>query len=352
MAYLGPPPSQKLATPTSQYFSGNGSATAFTLNRPVNVAEDLNVFVNNVDQQPGSGKSYTATGTTLTFDAAPAAGTNNVYVVYRGLAEPTTRLEHPSGQPLAATTGTFSGDLTVDTTTLKVDSTNNRVGIGTASPLSDLHQDIALSDREGHHLYYGTDAKAAFTVLPNTGEIRVGAATTGTSGNYYTEIMSRNGSNLVTSLKTDTYGRVTMPNQPLFVATSPIVGTSGASPDGGSVYYKRWNSVLFNIGSDFNNASGGGVFTAPVAGRYYILMKAGHKVTYGAWCGMYIYKNNSSVVSFWDQPDASSNGTYNSNNANIILSLAANDTCGVGYHTTYSDLSANSNNFISIGLLH
>ena len=65
MAYLGPPPSQKLATPTSRYFSGNGSATAFTLNRPVNVAEDLNVFVNNVAQQPGSGKSYTATGTTL-----------------------------------------------------------------------------------------------------------------------------------------------------------------------------------------------------------------------------------------------------------------------------------------------
>ena len=112
MAYIGPPPSQKLATPTSQYFSGNGSATSFTLNRPVNVAEDLNVYVNNVAQQPGVGKSYTATGTTLTFDAAPASGTNNVYVVYRGLAEPTTRLEHPSGQPLAATTGTFSGGVT------------------------------------------------------------------------------------------------------------------------------------------------------------------------------------------------------------------------------------------------
>tara|TARA_B100001057_G_scaffold428241_1_gene453560 strand:+ start:1642 stop:2502 length:861 start_codon:yes stop_codon:yes gene_type:complete len=112
MAYIGPPPTQKLATPTSQYFSGNGSATAFTLNRPVNVAEDLNVFVNNVPQQPGAGKSYTATGTTLTFDAAPDAGTNNVYVVYRGLAEPTTRLEHPSGQPIVATAGTFSGALT------------------------------------------------------------------------------------------------------------------------------------------------------------------------------------------------------------------------------------------------
>ena len=124
MAYLGPPPSQKLATPTSQYFSGNGSTTAFTLNRPVNVAEDLNVFVNNVPQEPGSGKSYTATGTTLTFDAAPASGTNNVYVVYRGLAEPTTRLEHPSNQPLAATTGTFSGNVSTTPGSISIKAIN------------------------------------------------------------------------------------------------------------------------------------------------------------------------------------------------------------------------------------
>ena len=34
---------------------------------------------------------------------------------------------------------TITGDLTVDTTTLKVDATNNRVGIGTATPATDLH---------------------------------------------------------------------------------------------------------------------------------------------------------------------------------------------------------------------
>ena len=39
---------------------------------------------------------------------------------------------------IAGTSATLSGDLTVDTTTLKVDSTNNRVGIGTASPTQDL----------------------------------------------------------------------------------------------------------------------------------------------------------------------------------------------------------------------
>ena len=34
--------------------------------------------------------------------------------------------------------GTFSGDLTVDTNTLVVDSANNRVGVGTASPAETL----------------------------------------------------------------------------------------------------------------------------------------------------------------------------------------------------------------------
>ena len=135
MAYLGKAPNTAIVNQaTSQSFSGNGSTTAFTLNRSVNVGEDLEVFVENVQQEPGSGKSYTASGTTLTFDEAPPSGTGNVYVIYRGEATINPRLEHDANSALAATTGTFSGDLTVDTSTLKVDSTNNRLGVGTASP--------------------------------------------------------------------------------------------------------------------------------------------------------------------------------------------------------------------------
>jgi hypothetical protein len=39
---------------------------------------------------------------------------------------------------VTAGSATITGDLTVDTSTLKVDSTNNRVGIGTATPVSSL----------------------------------------------------------------------------------------------------------------------------------------------------------------------------------------------------------------------
>jgi len=106
MSYVGGAPAKSLASPTSQYFNGDGSTTVFTLNRAVNVSEDLEVFVNNVQQEPGTGKSYTANGTSLTFDAAPSSGTNNVYVVYRGFSERAIRLEATG----AAGAGYFQGE--------------------------------------------------------------------------------------------------------------------------------------------------------------------------------------------------------------------------------------------------
>jgi len=110
MAYLGAQPNKTLTKTTSQSFNGTGSATTFTLNRAVNTEEELEVFVENVQQEPGSGKSYTATGTTLTFDEAPPSGTGNVYVIYRGQAEVTTRLEHDANQALAASSVTIGGN--------------------------------------------------------------------------------------------------------------------------------------------------------------------------------------------------------------------------------------------------
>jgi hypothetical protein len=55
------------------------------------------------------------------------------------------------------TTGTFSGDLTVDTSTLYVDSANNRVGVGTVSPSSPLHISLPSSgtDVEGWRVSSG-----------------------------------------------------------------------------------------------------------------------------------------------------------------------------------------------------
>ena len=54
---------------------------------------------------------------------------------------------------------TITGDLTVDTSTLKVDSANNRVGIGTASPTATLH----VSSAGSVHINQRTGGNGCFT---------------------------------------------------------------------------------------------------------------------------------------------------------------------------------------------
>jgi len=65
----------------AERFSGNASTTAFTLTRQVVNPTDIDVFIENVRQEPTT--AYTVEGTTLTFTSAPGTGTNNIYVIYR-----------------------------------------------------------------------------------------------------------------------------------------------------------------------------------------------------------------------------------------------------------------------------
>ena len=87
MSYLGTSssiydPTRTIASPRdADRFSGNGSTTGFTLTRSVQKEVDLEVFVENVQQEPIT--AFTVSGTTLTFTGAPPSGTNNIYVVYR-----------------------------------------------------------------------------------------------------------------------------------------------------------------------------------------------------------------------------------------------------------------------------
>ena len=327
MAYLGPPPSQKLATPTSQYFSGNGSTTAFTLNRPVNVAEDLNVFVNNVAQQPGVGKSYTATGTTLTFDAAPASGTNNVYVVYRGLAEPTTRLEHPSGQPIAATTGTFSGDLTVDTTTLKVDSTNNRVGIGTTSPSVPL---TVQADSDTDFSVGSAVVNTALTLRNSTsgannpvslgfstesnGEVYLSAVQNSNNTAADFKISQRNSGSRATNFELTAAGYMKIPSQPAFgMYTTANSGMAVANSD-----------IILNAGYNGGNHvnTTTGVFTAPISGRYQFSAYAIKTNQGGLVARLRVIYNGSTVA----EARMDETGNYDQACCVVILNMSANDT--------------------------
>lgn len=144
MPYLGNVPAEAYSTVTKNTFSGDGSTTDFTMSLP-STTNNVRVVVENVIQDPSV--AYTCTGTTLSFTSAPPAGTSNIYVIHLGPAVqtvvPPTEITNATtytsdltvqGALTASGDVTVSGDLTVDTNTLVVDSTNNRVGVGTASP--------------------------------------------------------------------------------------------------------------------------------------------------------------------------------------------------------------------------
>ena len=84
MPYLGSTPNASFSSRTKQDFTANGSTTAFTLNSAVASANDIEVFVGNVRQEPTD--AYTVSGTTLTMSEAPATGLN-FYVVFKQLEE-------------------------------------------------------------------------------------------------------------------------------------------------------------------------------------------------------------------------------------------------------------------------
>lgn len=133
MAYIGNQTTTSFTSLDKQTITGDGG-TAYTLSHAVANAQEIEVFVNNVRQEPGV--AYTVSGTALTM-TGNVASTDDFYVVFQ--AKAIQSAVHPSDHPLNATTGTFTGDLTVDTDTLVVDAANNRVGIGQSTPDAELH---------------------------------------------------------------------------------------------------------------------------------------------------------------------------------------------------------------------
>jgi len=86
MPYIGKEPANSFISFEKQVFTIVNSQTAYTLNNSVTNENDIRLVINNVIQEPGSGKAYTASGTTLTLSAALTNGTDEMYCVYLGRA--------------------------------------------------------------------------------------------------------------------------------------------------------------------------------------------------------------------------------------------------------------------------
>jgi len=84
MPFIGNQPAESYASFETETFSVSAT-TNYTLSHAVTNENEIRLVINGVVQQPGSGKAYTASGTTLTLSSATASG-DVMYAVYLGRA--------------------------------------------------------------------------------------------------------------------------------------------------------------------------------------------------------------------------------------------------------------------------
>ena len=141
----------------SDTMTGDGSDTTLTLSlAPVN-ENNTQVYIDGVYQNKDT---YSISGTTLTFSAAPPNG-SAVEVMTMNQLDINTPTDGSVTPAKIA-----SGDFYFDTNTLYVDATNNRVGIGTSSPTGVLTSyKSSNGDPKLGHFYNDNTGSAAEAVV-------------------------------------------------------------------------------------------------------------------------------------------------------------------------------------------
>ena len=193
------------------------------------------------------------------------------------------------------TTGIDTPSLTADTTTLVVDETNNRVGIGTASPTKPLH--IYGNTSNNHQIRlqndFGSGADWTLNAYGANGTLYVG--------------------NTADRLVIDSAGRVTMPYQPAFVVgRTSSYWTSTGTMDFNQTFLNRGNHW-----DDTNNK-----FVAPVDGTYIFTFSGDWDNSGGSIAYPNLQKNGSSVGAIYNG-DVGGSQKWVSNT--WLVDLSAND---------------------------
>ena len=112
MPYMGNPLAAAFSTINKQTITGNGG-TNYTLTYSAGSAQDIEVFVNNIRQEPGV--AYTVAGTSLTM-TGNVASTDDFYVVFQGSAQQTVAPASSSvvSSMLSGLTNSSSGTVQAD----------------------------------------------------------------------------------------------------------------------------------------------------------------------------------------------------------------------------------------------
>ena len=193
MAYIGKRPTDSFRSlAVKDTFTGDGSTVAFDISQECGSANDLMVFVDNVRQEPGSGKSYTlgVDGSGLlkriTFDAAPDASAE-IYVINPTLSPEIVAVASLSNQ--VKTTAITSETAETDHSTLWAKYTVGMATVGfQRSALDNANADedrdamaISLAINENMSVSYGVSS-VEFEASGKTDEDSSGISASYTTG--------------------------------------------------------------------------------------------------------------------------------------------------------------------------
>jgi hypothetical protein len=223
-------------------------------------------------------------------------------------------------------------DLTVDTDTLHVDSTNDRVGINTSSPTVAL--DIKSAD-DNQIQIANTGGGAAFIGIDSSNVLNIGRA-----GPVDIAFQT----NLAERMRIDANGHVTMPYQSAFQARPSSTLTDIAINTNVSLNFA---DEIFDRNADFNAGGSPSTFTAPVTGVYQLNLNAYilNLDTDSTYLQISIITSNRSYDLVID-PNFSSDLTFYHMTLSALADMDAGDTAYIQAYqsggTAQTDISAGS----------
>ena len=211
MAYIGNEPTS--AAFVTDLFSGDSTTVAFTMSvSPANTASVL-IAISGVVQSPDT---YSISGTTLTFSAAPPAGTGNISVRYLGV--PATNVTTTAYRTVTEFTATASQTtFSVPSYTVGyIDVYRNGARLGTADYTATNGTSVILANAATVGDLVTTESfyvSSVLNAIPATG---------GAVNNIYLDAGNANGT-----------GALLTPS-----------GTTGQRPAAPTIGMQRWNSSL------------------------------------------------------------------------------------------------------------
>jgi len=320
MSYIGNSPYQvAFVTDT---FNGTGSATAFTMSvAPANTSSVL-VAVSGVLQDPAT---YSVSGTTLTFSAAPPSGTGNISCRYLGIpASGVTTTAYRTVTEFTATAGqtTFTPP---SYTAGFINVYRNGVLLGSADYTATNGTTVVLAKAANANDLVTVESFLVSSVLnaiPATAG-SVGSAYLAASLSLTTPTLtSPTLTNPTLSAATFT-GTSTFPILPVITTYSTVrLSTTNGKGSTNTLVY-RWTTVLANTGSDVtytDSATLGGYFTINTAGMYAISLTVDAN-TNGAVFGISLNDTTGSAAGYLASALSTSANYPNTMATTVVLAV-------------------------------